>query len=117
MELVGDGVKLVGEDELVSGSGRRSAAGTFQQGQPVFVTAFTKKYPEVADRSPIYAELRNLIDLAVVAAHIQQQDYYGKAQWKMEFFGNEKEFSGGDLQRRRSRWSRPWRRSFGGGAR
>ena len=46
----------------------------------------------MAERSPVYAELRNLIDLAIAAAYIQQQDYYDKAGWKMEFFGSEKEF-------------------------
>ena len=43
----------------------------------------------MADRSPVYAGLRNLIDLSVAAAYIQKQDYYGKAGWKMEFFGSE----------------------------
>ena len=46
----------------------------------------------MAERSPVYAELRNLIDLAIAAAYIQQQDYCGKAGWKMEFFGSEKAF-------------------------
>ena len=54
--------------------------------------SFTKKYPELAERSPVYAELRNLIDMAVAAAYIQQQDYCAKAGWKMDFFGNEQAF-------------------------
>jgi hypothetical protein len=57
------------------------------------VTNFTKVYSELAERSPIYAELRNLIDLSVAAAWIQQQDLYTKAAWKMELFGDEKSFS------------------------
>jgi hypothetical protein len=93
MELVGDGVKLVGEHELVSSSGQRTTAGRVDRASQMFVTSFTKKYPELADRAPIYAELRNLIDLAVVAAHLQQQDYYGKAEWKAELLGSEKGFS------------------------
>ena len=40
----------------------------------------------------MYAELRNLIDLAVAAAYIQQQDFCRKAGWKMEFFGDETQF-------------------------
>ena len=93
MELVGDGVKLVGEDEMVTSSGeRKAAAGHGNRASQAFVTAFTKLYPELADRSPVYAELRNLIDVAIAAAHIQSQDYCGKAGWKMEFFGSEKEF-------------------------
>jgi hypothetical protein len=93
MELVGDGVKLVGEDELVSTGGERKAVGRGNKASQAFVASFTKFYSELADRSPVYAELRNLIDLSVAAAYIQEQDLYGKAEWKMEFFGNEKNYS------------------------
>lgn len=93
MELVGDGVKLVGEDELVTADGRRQAAARSSKASQAFVASFTKKYSELAERSPVYAELRNLIDLAVAAAFIQQEDYYGKAGWAMELFGNEQKFS------------------------
>ena len=31
----------------------------------------------------------NLIDLSVVAAFIQQRDFYGKADWRMKTFGDE----------------------------
>jgi hypothetical protein len=89
MELVGDGVKLVGEDEMVAEGGRRAVSGRSNMASQAFVTSFTQKYPTLAERSPVYAELRNLIDLAVAAAYVQQQDYYGKAGWKMEFFGSE----------------------------
>ena len=93
MELVGDGVKLVGEDEAVlSGGQRRAAAGHGSKASQAFVNSFTKKYPELAERSPVYAELRNLIDLAIAAAFIREQGYCGKAGWKMEFFGSEKAF-------------------------
>lgn len=93
MELIGDGVKLVGEDEMVASSGERKTVGRSNKASQTFVTSFTRKYPELAERSPVYAELRNLIDLSVAAAHIQQERLCSKAGWKMELFGNEKEFS------------------------
>ncbi|MGA2034860.1 MAG: DUF1598 domain-containing protein [Thermoguttaceae bacterium] len=92
MELVGDGVKLVGEDELVMAGGQRKVAGRADRASQAFVSSFTKVYSELADRSPVYAQLRNLIDLIVTSAYIEQQDFYGKADWKMELFGDEKEF-------------------------
>ena len=92
MELVGDGVKLVGEDELVSSGGQRQGAARMNPASQAFVVSFTKRYPELAERSPVFAELRNLIDLVVAAAFLQKADYYGKAHWKMEFFGSEKAF-------------------------
>jgi hypothetical protein len=93
MEIVGEGVKLVGENELVSAGGQRQAVGGTSKASQTFTNAFTKLYPEIAARSPIYAELRSAIDIAVAAAFIQQQNFYGKADWKMEFFGDEKSYS------------------------
>ena len=89
MELVGDGVRLVGEDELVAAGGQRSVVSRSSGASQMFTTSFTKKYAELAAYSPVYAELRNLIDLVVAAAYIQEQDYYGKAGWTMELFGEE----------------------------
>ncbi len=90
MELVGDGVKVVGEDEMVASGGQRTVVGQGNRASQAFVQAFTKVYSELADRSPVYAELRNLIDLTVMAAYIQEQDIYAKANWKMEVLGDEK---------------------------
>jgi hypothetical protein len=90
MELVGDGVKLIGADELVTADGQRQTSTQSNAASQAFVTSFTEKYSELADRSPIYAQLRNLIDLAVAAAFIQNEDYYGKADWHMELLGNER---------------------------
>jgi len=91
MELVGDGVKLIGEDEMVaSGGQRKTAAGIGNPASRAFVASFTKHYSELAARSPVYAELRNVIDLSVAAAFLQEQDYYGKANWKMSLLGDEK---------------------------
>lgn len=93
MELVGDGVKVVGEDELVGSGGQRQASGAVNQASQAFVTAFTQKYAELAERSPVFADLRNLIDLAVAAAYIQKADFYGKAGWNMPIFGDETKFA------------------------
>ncbi len=93
MELVGDGVKLIGEDEMVTAGGQRQASGQKSAASQAFVTSFTKKYSELAERSPVYAELRNLIDLAVASAHIQKQGYCQKAGWDLGLLGNEQEFA------------------------
>jgi len=93
MELVGDGVKLIGEDELVAATGQRQSAAHGNKASQMFVTSFTKKYAELAERSPVYAELRNVVDLAVAAAFMQQHDYYGKAGWSMPFLGDEKSYA------------------------
>jgi hypothetical protein len=93
MELVGDGVKLVGEDELVTAGGQRQAVSRSRGASKMFTTSFTQRYPELAAQSPVYAELRNLIDLTVAAAYMQEQDFYGRTGWRMELFGDERAFS------------------------
>ncbi|MGD9636426.1 MAG: DUF1598 domain-containing protein [Pirellulales bacterium] len=92
MEMVGEGVKLVGEAEVVSNSGQRSAAKKGNAASQAFVNAFTKVYPKLAQKSPVYAQLRNCIDLAVAAAYIRDQDYYGLAKWQPTVFYDEAAF-------------------------
>jgi hypothetical protein len=93
MQLVGDGVRLVGEDEAVSRDGKRRRAARANPASNAFVKAFTKVYPQLAQRAPVYAQLRNCIDLAVAAAFIQHQDYYGLVNWKAEIFNNESAYA------------------------
>jgi hypothetical protein len=88
MELVGDGVKLVGESERVTAEGARvNNAGGGNQASQQFVRQFTEKYGELAKKSPVYAQLRNLIDLAIASAYIQERDFYGQAGWSLEVLG------------------------------
>jgi hypothetical protein len=94
MQLEGEGVKLVGEDEVVSNDGKRArSGGKINQASDSFVKAFTKVYPKLAEAAPVYAQLRNCIDLAVAAAFIQNQDYYDLAKWKPETFASESAFA------------------------
>ena len=92
MALEGEGVQLMSEDEFVQANGMRAASGTADRASHEFVSTFTTKYAELAAREPVYAQLRNLIDMSIAAAFIQQQDYYGKASWKMEVLGSEERF-------------------------
>ena len=96
-------------------AGRRS--GSRQQGRPAaapskranpasqaFVNAFTKVYPKLAERSPVYAQLRNCIDLAVAAAYIREQDFYSLAKWKPERLRATSRRTRSKRSIRRSKW-------------
>ncbi len=90
MELVGDGVQLLGEDKLIGPDGELAPAGAkANRASELFTTAFTRKYAEIARNSPVYAQLRNLVDLLVGAAYLRQQDVYGRIGWTMEALGEE----------------------------
>ncbi len=88
-ELVGDGVKLIGEDEIVSASGQRQQAGRQNRASERFTKGFTDRYGQLAERDPVYAQLRNCIDMLIVAALIQKNDYYGQAGWDLSVLGDE----------------------------
>ncbi len=90
IQLIGDGVQLVNADELVRADGTRASAGSVDRASRLFVESFTRKYAEIARKVPVYAQMRNLIDMLVAAAYIQQQDFYGQAGWSMEILGNER---------------------------
>jgi hypothetical protein len=92
MELDGDGVKLISENQFVQENGIRSVSGTVDRASEEFVRTFTQKYGELAKKEPVYAQLRNLIDMSIVAAFLQQYDYYGQANWNLDTFGNEQQF-------------------------
>jgi len=93
LELVGDVVKLVGEDQLVGKEGGRSVSGKSNRASDLFTSTFTKKYAELAARVPVFAEMRNCIDLAIAAAFIAQQDLYQQSGWRAEVFNNEQALS------------------------
>jgi hypothetical protein len=93
MQLVGDGVKLVAENEIVNEAGERTVqAGTLDRGSKAYTESFTREYPQIAKESLVFAQLRNWIDMLICAAHIQREDYYTKSGWSMEFFGNEEKY-------------------------
>jgi len=93
MRLNDRGVKLVGESEMVDSTGKRSAAGRVNRASQAFCADFTKLYDRIAMMLPVYAELRNLIDVSIAAAYIQQQDFYGQAGWDLATFGDESQFA------------------------
>lgn len=92
MRMEGDGVRLVGEDEVVSKDGKRGRSPRPNQASDSFVKAFTKVYPKLAEQAPVYGQLRNCIDMAIAAAFIQNQDYYSLVDWQPSVLGDEKAF-------------------------
>lgn len=90
MELIGQGVKLQAEDIRIGQDGALAAAGEKPgKASQLFCSAFTKKYPEIAAASPVYAQLRNMMDLAIVAAFCRRHDLYPRAGWTAEVLRDE----------------------------
>ncbi len=94
MELLGQGVQLQTEDKVIGPDGSlMDHGGPPNKASELFTQAFTKKYAEISDRLPVYAQMRNLFDLAVAAAYIRQQDFYGQTGWQASVLRDEHAFS------------------------
>jgi hypothetical protein len=92
-EFVGAGVKLVGEDEVVSQHGGRTSAAAQSGASRKFTQSFTQKYNQLAERAPVYAQLRNCIDLLVAAAFLQQHDLFAQAGLTLGALGDESRYT------------------------
>jgi hypothetical protein len=91
MKLEGWKVKLVTESEMVQEGGGRVRSTGVDRASQAFCQSFSQMYDKLADVEPVYAQLRNLIDLSVAAAFIQDKDYYNQANWDLGVFANEQQ--------------------------
>ncbi len=92
MQLTGSGVKLVGEDESVTRDGQRKNSKGVNAASRAYCTSFTKMYDRMAERSPLWGELRNLMDISIASAFIQKAGLFEEANWKMDVFGDESKY-------------------------
>jgi hypothetical protein len=90
MELVGDGVQLLGEDKLIGADGSLpTTRAKPNKASELYTLAFTRKFSEIATASPVFAQLRNMIDLVVAAAFLCRDGYYGKAETRLGLLADE----------------------------
>jgi hypothetical protein len=92
-ELRGPGVKVLSENEMLTEKGERIHTGDSDDLTKRFARTFTEHFDELSVKYPIYAELRNVFDLSLVAAVIHSHDLPNQVGWHMTHFGN-----GGDYQ-------------------
>lgn len=78
-QLRGQGVKCMSEDDFLAADGGRKRTGKSSPAAQKWADLMTKKYNELSLKEPVFGELRNCMDLAVVAALIFKEDLPGKA--------------------------------------
>jgi hypothetical protein len=74
------------EEELVSPDGRRVGAAFAHVSTERFSKQFTDRYEEIADASPVFAELQSLFDLAVLAALMKKERLPARVDWSLSLF-------------------------------
>jgi len=82
-ELRGQGVKVLTEDEVVAADGSVSGTGKTSPVAQKWATLMTAQYDELSAKEPIFGELRNLMDMCVVAALISKEGLLEKANLKL----------------------------------
>ena len=85
----GQGVKVLSENELLTAEGQRVHTGQSEPLNRQFARSFTEHFEALCRKYPIYAELRNLCDLALVGVILREEDLAGAVDWHMTCFGSE----------------------------
>jgi Protein of unknown function (DUF1598) len=81
-ELVGDGVRVLSENELLAAQGQRVHTNQSDPLNQQFADSFSANFPALADKYPIYGELRTIFDLALAVALIDADKLVERAGWK-----------------------------------
>ena len=83
-QIRGQGVMCMTEEEVLTASGEKQKTG--RTGTPAhrWAEMMTAKFSELAAKEPVFAELRNCIDLAIVGALIAQEDLRTRAGLPMK---------------------------------
>jgi hypothetical protein len=89
-ELVGQGVRVLSESELLAEQGRRVHTGQSDPLNQQFAERFTAHFAELAQKYPVYGELRNIFDLAMAVAIVQKEGLLKQADWQPSVLASSK---------------------------
>jgi hypothetical protein len=78
-ELRGRGVKAMTEDDVITADGRAVGSGRANPVAQQWADTMNAQYDELSKKDPVFGQLRNVMDLCVVAALIERYDLTGRA--------------------------------------
>ncbi len=78
-ELRGGSVKAMTEEDFLTANGDREHTGTASQAAKTWADNMTRNYDALALADPLFGQLRNCMELAIVGALIVKEDLPGKA--------------------------------------
>ena len=82
----GSGVLCLSENQMLTADGQRVPTGKTEPVNRMFAENFTKHYEELAARETVFADLRGIMDLALVAALIEQDKLAALVGWDRSVF-------------------------------
>ena len=84
--LSGRGVKVLSENELLADQGKRVPTGQADEWNQAFASSFTEHYDAFCQKYPVYAELRQVFDTALIAGLLRAEGLLKKADWSAGYF-------------------------------
>ena len=100
-QLRGSGVKAMTEDDFIAADGSAKATGRKNPIAQKWADLFTEKYDELSQKDIVFGQLRNLMDLCVVAALIEREDMLSTVNCKLPLLTD----AGSDLAH--DKWNAP----------
>lgn len=88
-EFQGSSVLVQSENQFVNAQGQHLPTGVAEPVNRQFAENFTRHYAELAQRDPVFADLQNLFDMALVAAICRQERLHERADWELGVFARE----------------------------
>jgi len=85
-EIQGSSVLVQSENQFVNAQGQHVPTGAAEPVNRLFAEKFTQHYDELAQRDLVFADMRNLFDMALVAALCRQEKLHQKADWDLGVF-------------------------------
>ena len=82
-QLRGSGVKTLTEDSFVSASGKVKKSGKSGRLAQKWADSMTEKFEELATEDPVFRELRNVMDMAVVSALIAKENMLERVELEL----------------------------------
>ena len=85
-QLVGSAVLCQSENQFVNDQGQRIETGKSEGTNRRFAENFTRHYEELARRDTVFADLKNIFDLSLVAALVHHQGLARQVGWDQGVF-------------------------------
>lgn len=88
-EIQGSSVRCLSENELINAQGQRLHTGKAEATNRQFAANFTAHYDQLASREPVFADVKNIFDLALVAALVHHNDLDNRVGWNRGVFARD----------------------------
>jgi len=89
-QLRGPGVKAMTEDEFVDAAGNVQQSSRTSALPQKWADLMTEKYEDLAAEDKIFGQLRNIMDMSVIAALIEKEQLLSKANLQLDMLKDEK---------------------------